>query len=72
MRKLKRIPTLEFVCFMLATIAGLLIFSRIIKACMGTSEYFKGLDRECNILFGAKEDLINDQQFQQEVKAQEM
>ena len=68
----KRMLTIEYIGFSLATIAGLIVFVRVAKSCLSKADYFRGLDRECNMLFGSINDQINEQQFHQEMKAAEL
>ena len=51
-----RMGTLEFLAFCLAIIAGFIVIARVLKSYLGNTEYFQGMDRECNMLFGARED----------------
>ena len=54
---------LESMALICGILAGFVLVARIARHCIKDTEYFRGKDRECNMLFGAPQDNENASKF---------
>ena len=68
-RVVQKMSILELLAFVLAVIVGMVLLARIAKAYLADLDYYRALDRECAMLFGAASNnrLSDSERFKQEV-----